>query len=37
MSVVSGLAAQAAVFMDRAGHSPGSRVSYQRVWSRFED
>jgi integrase len=37
MSVVSGLAAQAAVFMDRAGYSPGSRVSYQRVWSRFEE
>ena len=37
MSVVSGLAAQAAVFMDRAGYSPGSCVSYQRVWSRFEE
>lgn len=35
MSVVSGLAAQAAAFMDRAGYSAGSRVSYQRVWDRF--
>jgi site-specific recombinase XerD len=35
MSVVSGLAAEAAAFMVRAGYSPGSRASYQRVWDRF--
>lgn len=35
MSVVDGLAAQAAAFMVGAGYSPGSRASYQRVWDRF--
>lgn len=35
MSVVSGLAAEAAAFMERAGYSPGSRANYQRVWDRF--
>lgn len=35
MSVVTGLAAQAAAFMGRAGYSPGSRVDYQRVWGQF--
>ena len=35
MSVVSGLAAQAAAFMVRAGYSPGSCASYQRVWDQF--
>jgi site-specific recombinase XerD len=35
MSVVSGLATEAAAFMVRAGYSPGSRASYQRVWDRF--
>jgi len=35
MSVVSGLAAQAAAFMVRAGYSSGSRASYQRVWDQF--
>ncbi len=32
---VDGLAAQAAAFMGRAGYSPGSRASYQRVWDQF--
>jgi len=36
MSVVSGLAAQAAAFMERASYSRGSRVGYQRVWDQFE-
>ena len=35
MSVVGGLAVQAAVFMVQAGYSPGSRASYQRVWDQF--
>ena len=35
MSVVTGMAAQAAAFMERAGYSPGSRSSYQRIWSQF--
>jgi integrase/recombinase XerD len=35
MSVVSGLAAHAAVFMGRAGYSPGSRGNYQRIWGQF--
>lgn len=35
MSVVTELAAQAAAFMDRAGYSPGSRTSYQRIWVEF--
>jgi len=35
MSAVEGLAAQAAAFMVRAGYSPGSRASYQRVWDQF--
>jgi integrase len=35
MSDVSGLAAQAAAFMERAGYSPGSRASYLRVWAEF--
>jgi len=33
--VVSGLAAQAAEFMGRAGYSPGSRADYQRIWGQF--
>jgi hypothetical protein len=37
MSAVDGLAAQAAAFMVRAGYSPGSRASYQRVWGQFGD
>jgi site-specific recombinase XerD len=35
MSVVTGMAAQGAAFMERAGYSPGSRTSYQRIWSQF--
>lgn len=35
MSVVTGLAAQAAAFMGRAGYSPGSVVGYQRIWGEF--
>src|SRR6476620_4832122 len=35
MHVVSGLAAQAAEFMGRAGYSPGSRADYQRIWGQF--
>src|SRR5579862_7499128 len=35
MCVVGGMAAQAAAFMVRAGYSPGSRASYQRVWDQF--
>ena len=37
MSVVSGLAAQAAEFMGRAGYSSGSCAAYQRIWDRFGD
>ena len=37
MSGVSELAVQAAVFMGRAGYSPGARGSYQRVWAQFEE
>lgn len=37
MSAVSGLAAQAAVFMGQVGYSPGSRDAYQRIWDRFEE
>ena len=35
MSVVTAMAAQGAAFMERAGYSPGSRSSYQRIWSQF--
>jgi len=35
MSVVTEMAAQAAVFMERAGYSPGCVVSYRRVWGQF--
>jgi site-specific recombinase XerD len=35
MSVVTELAAQAAVFMERAGYSAGSRACYQRIWDEF--
>lgn len=35
MCVVDRLAARAAAFMVRAGYSPGSRASYQRVWDQF--
>ena len=37
MTVVSGLAAQAAEFMGRAGYSSGSCAAYQRIWDRFGD
>ncbi len=37
MSVVSGLAARAAAFMERTGYSTGSRASYQRIWDEFEE
>lgn len=35
MFIISGLAAQAVAFMERAGYSAGSRASYQRVWDQF--
>lgn len=35
MSVVTGMAAQAAAFMERAGYSPGSVGNYRRVWGQF--
>jgi hypothetical protein len=35
MSVVTGLAAEAAAFMERAGYSSSSRNAYQRIWDRF--
>lgn len=35
MSTVTELAAQAAAFTRRAGYSPGSRSSYQRIWDEF--
>lgn len=35
MSGVSGLAAEAADFMERLGYSRGSRVGYQRIWGQF--
>jgi site-specific recombinase XerD len=35
MSAVTGLAAQAAAFMERTGYSPGSRADYQRIWAEF--
>jgi integrase len=35
MSVISGLVARAAAFMEQAGYSPGSRAAYQRVWVQF--
>jgi hypothetical protein len=35
MSVVSGLVAPAAAYMERAGYSPSSRAGYQRVWDQF--
>ncbi len=35
MSAVTGLAAEAAAFMERAGYASGSRGNYQRVWDQF--
>lgn len=35
MSVVTGVAAQAAAFMERAGYSPGSVGNYRRIWGQF--
>ena len=35
MSAVTGLAAEAAAFMERAGYSSGSRSGYQRIWDQF--
>lgn len=35
MSVVTEMAAQGAAFMERAGYSPSSRNSYQRIWIQF--
>ena len=35
MSVVTGLAAEAAAFMERAGYSSGSCIGYQRIWDQF--
>jgi len=35
MSVVTGLAVEAAAFMERAGYSSGSRAQYQRIWDQF--
>ena len=35
MSAVTGLAAEAAAFMERAGYSWGSRSGYQRIWDQF--
>ena len=35
MSVVTGVAAQGAAFMERAGYSPGSMRSYRRIWGQF--
>jgi integrase/recombinase XerD len=35
MSVVTGMAAQAAAFMQGAGYSPGSVGSYRRIWGQF--
>jgi hypothetical protein len=35
MSAVTGMAAQAAAFMQRAGYSPGSVGSYRRIWGQF--
>lgn len=35
MSGVSGLAVQAAAFMERAGYSLGCRANYRRVWDQF--
>ena len=35
MSAVTGMAAQAAAFMLRAGYSPGSLRSYRRIWVQF--
>lgn len=37
MSVVSGLAAEATEFMERAGYSHGSIGRYQRIWAQFEE
>jgi integrase/recombinase XerD len=35
MSAVTGMAVQAAAFMQRAGYSPGSMGSYRRIWGQF--
>src|SRR5680860_602601 len=35
MSVVTGMAAQGAAFMERAGYSPGSIRNYRRIWGQF--
>lgn len=35
MSAVTGLAAEAAAFMERAGYSSSSRSGYQRIWDQF--
>lgn len=35
MSVVTGLAAEAAAFMERAGYSSSSRNAYRRIWDQF--
>jgi hypothetical protein len=35
MSAVTGLAAEAAAFMKRAGYSSSSRSGYQRIWDQF--
>ena len=37
MSVVTGMAAQAAAFMELAGYSPGSLENYRRVWGQFAE
>lgn len=37
MSAVTGMAVQAAAFMQRAGYSPGSVGSYRRIWGQFGD
>lgn len=35
MSALTGMAAQAAAFMQRTGYSPGSLRNYRRVWGQF--
>lgn len=35
MSAVTGIAVQAATFMQRAGYSPGSLRSYRSIWGQF--
>ena len=37
MSAVTGMAVQAAAFMQRAGYSPGSVGNYRRMWGQFGD